>query len=107
MVKSLRLTKEELFQLLEDFECSNNKKTRCVKHDYKELSERIFYFTDYYEFMNSVENIDTIKVFLEFDGKAIIKNIEVNIFCNIDKTRTDDFAEYSGLSYRFNKKPNT
>ncbi len=107
MIKSLRLTKDELFKLLQDFECPNNKKVRCTKFDYVELSENIFYFTDYFEFINSVENIDLIKVFLEFDRKAIIKNIEVNIFCNIDMTRTDDWAEYSGQSYRFNKKPNT
>jgi|GEM_PF-2401262 len=104
MVKSLKLAKDELFQLLEDFNCSNNTNTKCLKFDFMEPSEDVIYFTNYIDFINSLHSIDLIKVFLESNKNCVVKNIEVNIFCNIDKTRKDNFSEYTGQQYRFYKK---
>lgn len=96
------MSKKELLNLFDEFNCSCNKKFLCAKFDFINLKQQENYYNDYSKFVYSLENIDIIYVYFEFNRHDKIKQIEINIACNVDKYRDDyEWLEYTGQLYRF------
>jgi len=96
------MSKKELLHLFDEFNCSCSKKFLCTKFDFINQEQQEKYYYNCTSFVYSLENIDIIYVYFEFSRNDKIKQIEVNIACNVDKDRDDyEWLEYTGQLYRF------
>ena len=106
MTTSLKLSKNELFELLKEFNYEINKRRKYEIVDCSNPLQKISYFNNCIDFINSLKSIDFIeRLFIHNKRTDSVEAIEVDDCCNVEWSKLNYFEiECSGIVHRFNRR---
>ena len=103
------LIKDELLELLADYNCETSKKRKYLMIDFNNKTKFLKYFNNYIEAINSLNNIHSINVFEFLNDWYQLRKLEINIYYDIYCSIEDNFekkvsGKYLSFAIRINKK---